>query len=99
MDGLNRSLQEQKAGVSGSVDGVREEIQNLSVKLRRHQYPDLGTPAEDRRELSSRSNRCAHFPLQPLGEIEPDQAYSAAYNDFLAMGNYDLAIADVFRIS
>ena len=32
------------------------------------------------------------LPTASGGEIEPDQAYSAAYNDFL-MGNYDLAIA------
>ena len=37
MDGLNRSLQAQKAGVSSSVDGVREEIQKPECQAGRYQ--------------------------------------------------------------
>jgi len=91
MDGLNRSLQAQKAGVSSSIDGVREEIQNLSVKLddTNNRISALQQKTEEN-QLKIKSLRT--LPATTGGEIEPDQAYSAAYNDFL-MGNYDLAIS------
>ena len=91
MDGLNRSLQAQKAGVSSSVDGVREELQNLSVKLddTNTRISALQQKTEEN-QLKIKSLRTV--PTATGGEIEPDQAYSAAYNDFL-MGNYDLAIS------
>ena len=70
---------------------MREEIQNLSVKLddTNTRISALQQKTEEN-QLKIKSLRT--LPTATGGEIEPDQAYSAAYNDFL-MGNYDLAIA------
>ena len=91
MDGLSRSLQAQKAGLASAVEGVREELQNLSVKLddTNTRISALQAKTEEN-QLKIKSLRT--LPTATGAEVEPDQAYSAAYNDFL-MGNYDLAIA------
>ena len=90
-DELHRTMQEQKSDVFNLVTSIRSEVQNLSVKLddTNNRLTALQKKQEEQ-QVRMQSLRTA--PATAEGTIQPDQAYAAAYNDFL-IGNYDLAVA------
>ncbi len=90
-DELHRTAQEQKTDVFNLVTTIRSEVQNLSVKLddTNNRLTALQKKQEEQ-QVRMQSLRTA--PATAEGTIQPDQAYAAAYNDFL-IGNYDLAMA------
>ena len=90
-DELHRTAQEQKMDVFNLVTSIRSEVQNLSVKLddTNNRLTALQKKQEEQ-QVRMQSLRTA--PATAEGTIQPDQAYAAAYNDFL-IGNYDLAMA------
>ena len=88
---LHRTMQDQKGDIHNLVTTLRTEIQDLSVKLdgTNNQLAALQKKQEEQ-QVRMQSLRTA--PVSAEGTIQPDQAYAAAYNDFM-IGNFDLAIA------
>lgn len=92
MNAVTQALQAQKTDTTASLAQIRQEIQNLSVK-----WDDtnnrIAALHEKFEESQMRLSSLRQAPsTEAGGAVEPDQVYSAAYNDYL-MGNYDLAIA------
>lgn len=88
---LHRTMQDQKGDIHNLVTTLRTEIQNLSVKLdgTNNRLAALQKKQEEQ-QVRMQSLRTA--PTTVEGRIQPDQAYAAAYNDYI-IGNYDLAVA------
>ena len=92
INNLTKAISVQKTGVADSVIELRKEIQALSIK-----WDDTNTRiASVQRELQKNQlqiQSLREIPSVSKGQnIQPDQVYSAVYNDYL-MGNYDLAVA------
>jgi tol-pal system protein YbgF len=92
MEGLAQALRSQSTEVGTSVAQLRQELQSLSVK-----WDDTNTRiAALQQKLQENQLQVQSLRQAPTGaegaSMEPDQVYSAVYNDYL-MGNYDLAIA------
>jgi tol-pal system protein YbgF len=90
-DELHRTIQDQKTDVFNLVTSIRSEVQNLSVKLD-DTNNRLTALQKNQEEQQVRMQSLRTAPAAAEGRIQPDQAYAAAYNDFI-IGNYDLAIA------
>ena len=88
---LVQTVQTQKANISTLTGELRTDLQGLSVKLD-DTNNRLASLHQKQEENQLRISSLRSIPAAAEGKIEPDQVYSAAYNDFL-MGNYDLAIA------
>ena len=90
MASVGEILQSQRIAQETSLDQVRREIQNLSIK-----WDDTNTRIAAL-QLKLQENQLQVQSLRNVPSagitIEPDQVYSSVYNDYL-MGNYDLAIA------
>jgi tol-pal system protein YbgF len=92
METLAKTVQAQKADVRDSAAELQQQIQGLSIK-----WDDTNTRiASLQQELQKNQMQVQSLRQIPSvsdgTNIEPDQVYSAVYNDYL-MGNYDLAIA------
>ncbi len=92
MGTLAQTIQGQNADLNDSVGKLRQEIQNLNIK-----WDDTNTRIasvqQELRENQLQIHSLREVPSVAEGStIEPDQVYSAVYNDYL-MGNYDLAVA------
>ena len=90
-DELHRTVQDQKTDVLNLVTSIRSEVQNLSVKLD-DTNNRLAAVQKQQEEQQLRMQSLRTAPASAEGMIQPDQAYAAAYNDFI-IGNYDLAMA------
>lgn len=90
-DELHRTVQDQKTDVLNLVTSIRSEVQNLSVKLD-DTNNRLASVQKQQEEQQLRMQSLRTAPASAEGMIQPDQAYAAAYNDFI-IGNYDLAMA------
>ena len=90
-DELHRTMQDQKTDVFNLVTSIRSEVQNLSVKLD-DTNNRLASVQKQQEEQQLRMQSLRTAPASAEGRIQPDQAYAAAYNDYI-IGNYDLAIA------
>ena len=88
---LESSLRGQKSSIEDSAEQIRQSVQGLSVKLddTNNRIASLHQKVEEQ-QLHISTLRST--PSAAGGSVEPDQIYSAAYNDYL-MGNYDLAVA------
>ena len=88
---VESALRGQKSSVEDSAEQVRKSVQDLSVKLdyTNNRIASLHKKVE---EQQLRISTLRSTPSAAGGSIEPDQVYSAAYNDYL-MGNYDLSVA------
>ena len=90
MASVGEILQSQRITQETSLNQVRQEIQNLSIK-----WDDTNTRiAALQQKLQENQLQVQSLRNVPSAgtTIEPDQVYSSVYNDYL-MGNYDLAIA------
>ena len=90
-DELHRTIQDQKTDVFNLVTSIRSEVQNLSLKLD-DTNNRLASLQKQQEEQQLRMQALRTAPASAEGTIQPDQAYAAAYNDFI-IGNYDLAMA------
>ena len=88
---LESALRGQESSAADSSEQIRQAVQNLSVKLddTNNRIASLHHKVEEQ-QLHISTLRTT--PSAAGGTVEPDQVYSAAYNDYL-MGNYDLAVA------
>ena len=92
MEGLAQALKSQGTEVGTSVTLLQQELRSLSVK-----WDDTNTRiAALQQKLQENQLQVQSLRQGPTAvegaSMEPDQVYSAVYNDYL-MGNYDLAIA------
>ena len=90
MGSVGEILQAQRIAQETSLDQVRQEVQNLSIK-----WDDTNTRiAALQQKLQENQLQVQSLRNVPSAgtTIQPDQVYSSVYNDYL-MGNYDLAIA------
>ena len=92
MERMTQTLKSQGTEVGISAAQLRVELRSLSVK-----WDDTNTRiAALQQKLQENQLQVQSLRRVPIGRqgasMEPDQVYSAVYNDYL-MGNYDLAIA------
>ena len=90
-DELHRTVQDQKTDIFNLVTSIRSEVQNLSVKLDGTNNR-LAAMQKQQEEQQLRMQSLRTAPATAEGTVQPDQAYAAAYNDYI-IGNYDLAVA------
>lgn len=92
METLSEALRTQKADSTSAVNGLRQEIQSLSIKLD-DTNNRIAAVHRKLEENQLQFNTIRTVPMAAAGgSVEPDRVYAASYNDYL-MGNYDLAIA------
>ena len=90
MEALAEAIQAQKKDQGAFVAQIQQQIQSLSIK-----WDDTNNRIAALQQGLQENQMKVQSLRQAPGtgsSIEPDQVYSAVYNDYL-MGNYELAIA------